>query len=692
MKVDGTEESSVKRERIFASGLSQEEYDEDELDAVEDELGLDLHGADRLLKGTKSLLLKKLNACPEGDFHVSDGSLYSDTRWRLTEDNVVKFDSQVAGVNDLKRSIMFHVLPEFNPWGGARSDNTTHTTGYNFGLLEKYVFSENKLNATETQIAAIDATRLNLALDRAKESGFLTTYRHVYFFVNLWLQLSAQRFIPESQRLKVAANRVITKERQMDIVEHHRRLGGIYKPLDEHQLTTLINYAIFWTERAMPALLEVRDILISQGVDKGYRRILTQKASHAAFLEERLTVVVDGVEVMKPSVNYNERVPKGYDRLYRFWDISWIRPYARALDSVRNAIFVWIAIVTGARKRELAVLTDEDILIDEASGEYSVRITRFKTTADPNFAGVQDIIPLPAFVGEIIRDYVALRDVRNFSKVKSLFGSHNHSRLGKSKSTYNAYIALEGIILSIQDALGLEGVHCHRFRKTIAEILINRDERNIDIIRLLFGHTSYTMTLKYIARNPYLVRGVVQAIEENYTNDLGAIISGLKSGVYAGQRADELAQKLSNREAIFAGKAIRAEIHDYISHLVRSGEPIYIHRTSLGTGTYCLTNDSYANGVKPPCIASRPLAEGSIPNPKNCQVECKNLILLDAAQTALNQNIRFYSNLVASDSLNERMLTAISAKILVAEQRLSELRARAASTEGIVDLSKRALS
>jgi integrase len=689
VKINEMEEPRFEGAQHSALGFSQDEYDEDELDVVEEELGLELRSSDSVLKGTRSVLLAKLAARPTGAFHVSDDSLYSDATWKLTEDNVVKFDSQIIGVNNLKRSIMFHLLPEFNPWGRSRSHNTTHVAGYAFGLLEKYIFSSNKLNATAAQIAAIDATTLNEALDKAKESGFLTTYKHVYFFVNLWLQLSAQKLIPQSLRLNIAANRVITKERAGDILEHYRRTVGTYKPLSEHELMKLIDYALFWTEKALPALLKVRDILIVQKVNVS-DRIKTVQASRAAFFEENLTVIIDDVEVMKPNVNFRELEPTPRFNFSTFWTISWIRPYAKALDSVRNAIFVWIALITGARKRELGILTDEDILFDEASGEYSVRVTRFKTTNDPNFAGKQDVLPLPTFLGEIVRDYISARDIRSFAKVRTLFGSHNHSQLGKSKSSHNAYLTLEAIIQQLQDALGLKGVHCHRFRKTIAEILINRDERNIDIIRLLFGHTSYSMSLRYIARNPYIVRSVVRAIEKSFTDDFAEIVSGLSSGVYAGARADELAGRLASRETLFAGKVIRAEIHDYVSHLVRSGEPIYIHRTSLGAGTYCLTTDNYPGGPKPPCIASYSLAGGSLPNPRNCHVECGNLILLDSAKTALHQNITFYSKLVASGTLKERTLAAITKKLLISERRLNELEARSASVEEIAGLSRKA--
>lgn len=672
--------------------FSQSEYEEDEYDAVEDELDIAFQSSESVLSGARSVLLSKLKACPNGDFLVTDESYYSDNKWVLTEGNLIKFDSPLPGLNDLKRVIMFHLLPDYSPWGvGPRSHNTVHTVGYTFGAIEKYVFSDNRLNATAEHLRSIDATKLNEALEKSKNSGFVTTYPNVLFFIRTWLQLSAQRLIPDEFRLSVPLSLVITKERQADVAEHYRSTVGTYKPFGEKELAKLFEYALFWTEKALPALLKVRKVLIDEGVDKGHAKIKTQKSPRADFFTNALTVVIDGIEVMRPVVNYYERVPKGLTKLVTFWDITWIRPYAHALDCLRNAVFIWIAIITGARKRELALLTEDSIIFDEQSGEYSVRITRFKTTSDPNFNGKEDILPLPTFIGDFVRDYISLRDVRIFSKVKALFGNHNHARLGRTKSGHDAYTVIGRISAQLEQDLTMVGIHCHRFRKTIAEILINRDERNIDIIRLLFGHTSYAMTLRYIARNPYLVRGVVQAIENSFTNDFTAIISGLRSGVYAGARANELANKLASRETIFAGKMIRAEIHDYVSHLIRSGEPIYIHRTAVGAGTYCLATENLANQQKPPCIATRSLDEGCLPNPKNCHVECKNLIFLEPAKLALRQNVLFYSKVLASNSLNARSVSAITEKLLASERRYKELVARSASMKEIAEPVKRGL-
>ncbi len=670
---------------------SEEEYLLDATDAAEEEFGVVIANSGSLLKGAKSVLLQKLNACPAGDFHVTEGSLYRDSEWRLTAGTIVKFGNEIPGVNDLKRSILFHLLPEYHPWGTLRSNKTTHMLGYVFSQIERYVFADNKLNATQRELRALDATKLNEALDKAKASGFVSFYKNVYFFIRLWLQLSAQKLIPEQCRLNVAMHLVDTKERRSDVFHHLRSEVGSYKPLTEEELAKLMDYALFWTERGIPALKKVAQFLRAEGIDDGHNVIRISSQSRAQRYIEELTLPDDEKEIFEPKVIFREQVVKKQKQPIKIWDIYWVRPYADALDSIRKAVFIWIALITGARKRELSVLTLDDIIYNAETDEYTIRLTRFKTTNDPDFAGKEVILPLPKYIGEIVFEYAALKKIRNFSDVKSLFWSHHQTKPGKQQAT-GAYKSIDRMMAQIQGVLGLEEVHCHRFRKTIAEILINRDERNIDIIRLLFGHTSYAMTLKYIARNPYLVRSVVQAIEKNYTEDFSDIVSGVASGVYAGHKADELAVRLDGKELGFVGKTIKAQIYDYVSHRIQSGEPLFVHRTSLGVGAYCLSTQNYTSGPKPPCIDASSIGGSISPNPKNCHIECGNLVLFEKATAGLRQNVEFYTRLLRSNNLNEKAFDAVSKKLNISEHRLAELESRSASKQETISLIQRASS
>jgi integrase len=662
-------------------------YLEDDTEAAVEEVASLIADSGTSIRGAKSVLLEKLRACPQGDFHVTETSLYRDNEWRLTGGKVVKFDSELSEFNDLKRSLVFHLLPEYHPWGTIRSHSTTHCLGYQFTNIDKYLFAPNALNATERHLKVIDATKLNQALDKAKADGYVSVYSRVFFFIRLWLHLSAQKVLPERHRLIVPINSVDTRERRKDVAYYVRSEVGSYSPLSENELAQLIDHALYWTVKAIPALRQIQQFILGEGVDNGGNVMRISDPVRFQRYLDMLTLPEDLQPVFTPNISYREPHIKSEGRKRKIWDIYWIRPYAAALDSIRNGIFIWVGLITGARKRELSILTEDDILYDEATDEYSIQITRFKTTDDPDFSGKSEVLPLPHFVGTLIKQYCELREIRYFSRVKSLFGSHQHGRLGVSKSATDAYQSIDTLMMQLQTLTGLGQVHCHRLRKTIAEILINRDERNIELIRLLFGHASYAMTLMYIARNPYIVRGVVQAIERNFTEDFADIVEGVSTGVFAGERASKLAEKLDGMRFGFTGKTIKAQIHEYISHRLQSGEQLFIHRTSLGLGTYCLSTQSNTMGARSPCIVESSLGGGNLPNPKNCRIECGNLVLLKKATAGLRQNIVFYTRLLDSNGLKGRQLDSIGAKLMCSEQRLCELETRAASnpqTETIV--------
>ncbi|WP_164705854.1 tyrosine-type recombinase/integrase, partial [Pseudomonas viridiflava] len=145
----------------------------------------------------------------------------------------------------------------------------------------------------------------------------------------------------------------------------------------------------------------------------------------------------------------------------------------------------------------------------------------------------EDQLPIPRFVGDAIRQLETLREIGPFKKGGWIFQS-NEPRNSIKRATPGI---MDAVIASMRKILPIDRLHCHRFRKTIAEILINRDERNIDIIRALFGHRSYSMTLRYISRNPLMVRTVALAIEKNYTRDFHEIVAGIKSGGHSGEAA-----------------------------------------------------------------------------------------------------------------------------------------------------------
>lgn len=237
-----------------------------------------------------------------------------------------------------------------------------------------------------------------------------------------------------------------------------------------------------------------------------------------------------------------------------------------------------------------------------------------------------------------------------------------------------ASIKTEQITKRLQQQLGIDRVHTHRFRKTIAEILINRSERNVDIIRLLFGHASYAMTLRYIGRNPYIVQSVAKAIEENYIQEFTDIITSVKSSSSSGINAQRLVEKIAARPESFSGQSLKVTIFTYVTHLLSSGEPLFIHRTAVGT--YCVSTEMYSSPDLPPCLAHhRTTVKDALPEPLHCDTACPHALIVGKAAQALKDNTNFYQQMLdkASDTLSDTSKAMLRQKVLENTRHLEAL-------------------
>lgn len=567
------------------------------------------------------------------DFPVTGSVPYSAKLWPLPHGahaypNNIRFDRELSGSNDLKRALVYHTIPEFSPFSYIRSNSTAKQYGNDYAILEQYIFIDNGISARPEHIALVSVPMINQAFERAKAA----TTKHHYFILfkhlRFWARLSEQKLLPEELRLDVSSEHIDVPERRSDVVRS--RFNGALESwiaYSEEDMEILMDYSMFWLEDVMPKALLLKDYLVDTSFAFLSDLIVTRRQC-IPELEALCTIETDGKTVMSPRVRTHKK-----DGVQHY-SYSWVTDYGRVLDGIRNSIFILVALVTGARKGELAAMHFSHVS-QEANGDYWLAITRWKTAASPKH-GEEDRLPLPKFVGDMIRQYEQLRSIPPFVKEGWIFQPMRSTK----KVNRATPSAITSVIEQLKNALPIERLHCHRFRKTIAEILINRDERNIDIIRALFGHKSYAMTLRYIARNPLMVRSVAIAIEQNYTREFQDIVAGLRLG-YSGASAERIYKQIIKRPDEFAGQQLKVTLVTYISHLLKAGEPLFIRRTAVGT--YCLSGEHFTPSNLPPCLAGRKIeSELIMPDPSNCKIDCKKLVMLSSAKQALTDNIKFY--------------------------------------------------
>lgn len=592
-----------------------------------------------------SSLITKLNVCPDFNFSVSDYSYYRDDQWvfMMREGYTTKkvlFNSELEGSNHLKKLITYHLIPAFNPFGTIKSYVSTETYAHIHVLAEKYIFKANALTATPKDINFITARMLNNALDSARDTGAGRHYNFLFFYICFWLSLSEQGLIPREFCLDVKTRLIDTKERHKDIIYHIEAKHEGWKPYTDSELAELIEYALFWTDKAIPVILEARNHLQSKSLDKKKHREYIQPRDDLKF-ENLLGKTIDGIEIIGFGKRINTRYVNG--KVYSYPHYSWRYKFSLALDKVRNGLFILIALITGMRRKELGSLTFDDIF-QKNNGEWFINITRFKTSIDPNYFGETEIIPLPDFIGQHVATYKGLREFSNYMRDGLVFQPVSNPR---KLNVIERMI--DKLAMNLRDEVGIDTIHTHRFRKTIAAILIERSERNIDLVRMLFGHKSYKMTLRYIARNPYLVSSIVEVMEEHFTADFVDIVTAVRKGVYSGPAGERVAKLVNPRPELFIGKILKYTVFEYVSYLLEAGEPLFIQRTALGN--YCFTGEKYTINNPPPCLMGRDLSDTNLkPDISNCHLDCKNVVVTECAKDALQNNVTFYSQLLESSS------------------------------------------
>ncbi|MEJ8664998.1 tyrosine-type recombinase/integrase [Pseudomonas sp. LP23] len=648
--------SNIQKEDLDTlQEILERDFESDMQDAAEKEFERILLETGGTVKQSASTLLSKLEYYPQGDFPISNYSLFKDNVWTIFKSKDgsatnVSFEGLPNDIASIKKSLIYHLIPDYAPFASIRAYSTTKSHSSNFRVLNQYVFLDNQIIGDARSLKFITPAMLNKALDTAKQSPAFTHYSNLFHLIRFWLSLSAQQLIPVEHRLLISANSVDTPERRQDVVNHFTGSLSTWVPFSEPELKKLAEYAFFWTEKAAPLILKARDFIITNGLDKIRKKHL-QTYTERPDLEKELNIEIDGTAIITLSKNFQTSAG--------FWNYSWFRSFARSIDSVRNAIYILVALVTGLRSSEISILKFDDI-IKTKSGRFKLRVTRFKTSRDPNYKGDVSFIPLPRFIGIKIQEYQELRSVYGLEREGYLF----QSNISSKKVTRQDSVRVEPITEDLEEILEIDRIHTHRFRKTIAEILINRNERNIDIIRLLFGHHSYAMTLRYIGRNPYIVQSVAHAIEQNYIQDFTDIITALKTSNSSGESARRLAQKISENPDAFSGKQLRVTIFTYVSHLLSSGEPLFIYRTAVGS--YCVSTELYSSPDLPPCLARRTeTVSKSLPDPLYCDTACPHAVIVGKATRALEDNISFYQHMLdnASDTLPKQSIELLRKKV-----------------------------
>lgn len=332
--------------------------------------------------------------------------------------------------------------------------------------------------------------------------------------------------------------------------------------------------------------------------------------------------------------------------------INQIRP--QTIHLKRACIFI-IGLFTGLRRREIAELPAKPAY--RKNDSLYIDIRRFKTSSDPAGDGELDSIPVPAIVAEAIdvllkllspsrtayeSDYLLVTDIATSKK----FEKTKRATVGKDIKDFIIYVT------------GSKG-HAHQLRKAIAWLLISRSEKNVDLIRQLFGHRSYGMALRYILRNELLVKNVIELVEHNYTEDLQLIFSKIAGG----EEVVSFANKASDRSGqnLYRGQILASDIETFVRESLLSGVPLYV--SHLPIGGFCVSAKDLRK-KPPPCFK---VAGQAQPDPEFCDYKiCEHFLSTVESTANVEKQISYYQHKLnyLENSRNSKLVDFYAKEIL----------------------------
>ena len=604
------------------------------------------------------MIVKNLKEVAVLDEHeIAPGVPFAKNIWRIELGHAEHVSFNFSSVLDSKnsRSCDYPDLIEFIkiltnysfPESPTNQIRSWHSTVNMAAAIRRFAqdFLFENFFVTKSTISLIDPIQIRKFLDRSAQL-YEHSPKHEWIIANvprllhLWVFASELDSMPEWCRANFVLSDVISKDveaAQKAIWERYEEGDRGWQPLTAHQIKMSYDAAHDYIYEFSDAIFEVSQLIITRPRFEGEVNNLMPVRSDGKTKE-----LFEQLKVFKAPFFPNtknrifEFVPntksvksKGYTSGYQdrtTIDISDVRPHV--INLKRACIFV-IGLLTGMRRAEIAYLKIGALSVRD--GADYLRITRFKTSSDPK-TGTADNIPVPPIVvkavqvleklfahqrKEVESDFLLLSDVitrKKFEKIKI-------STIGKDVHAF------------ILESSGEPG-HTHQLRKSIAWLLISKGEENLDLIRQLFGHKSYGMTLRYVMRNDLLSGSVIELLEENYTQDLQEALSKIVAGEALGELADALRKRSTQ---LYPGQILVSEIEAFVHANLEAGVPLFISRIPIGG--FCISQSDLSE-KKPPCIAD---TDDGKPNPEFCDyINCPHVLHTSESRENVGRQIAYY--------------------------------------------------
>lgn len=339
---------------------------------------------------------------------------------------------------------------------------------------------------------------------------------------------------------------------------------------------------------------------------------------------------------------------------------------SRYVHALRDACCTLVFATTGMRRSEMGALKVGCATTDQAGHWLTFMV--YKTSSASQ--GEVKKIPIPEVT------FRAIRLLEELGAESRRFGEHDYLITGLTRAQFGRRSNIgftERAVARVAEASGVdEGIHPHRFRKSLAMYLVHQDPKNIELIRHLFSHKSLRMTLKYILALPSVNDELKRALISQNAEILEEILRAASSNKIGGRGGKRIQTQLED------SRVFSARLHDdgketiqqYVESLLEQGIKL-LHRTNLAI---CIRTPSTNDA--PPCVGRKQGAASKLhPNLFACDpFGCDFAVFTEESSQALESEIAFHDGLIAHPYCGSEQRNYSERRVRDAKLQLAEVK------------------
>ncbi len=606
-------------------------------------------------------LINLSNVDINNDFELTAGIWFSENTWKIqyrqSEHITINFDYELGEhghkLTDYPDLLFFHKALTYYAMPKLVKMTTTsfNSTVAMSGNIKKTIlcFFHEQQFVNKTLIGSLipsqfldfidDSITLTKTLgDKADLNRLYSTLR----FIRHWHEISSKMLLPKWCSLKYNLEEICPQKQVNVIYGLMEDQKSTWQPLEPNVIKDCYDEAKKYLNDYSDSIIKAHNLIRNRptnGINGKEKLASIRKDGKTKHLFSELkkfnipTIDTSGTQLFELPIITKKVKSLGYKSGYQ--DRTWIiiekiRPHV--INLKRACIYV-LGLFTGMRRREIAELRAKKAYIK--NGKYYLDILRFKTSDEPNELGKPDSIPVTPLVVKAV-DVLFDLFKYNRSALESDFLLVTDIITKKNFEKIKVQTVSKDIRAFVSD-FGGTTAHAHQLRKTIAWLLISRSEENVELIRQLFGHKSYKMTVQYILRNELMVDSIIELIEHNYTEDLHEALIEMTEGKTAGSLSNSI--KKRNKSKNFKGQILVTDIETFIHEAIQAGMNIFVSRIPIGG--FCISMDDYTK-KRPPCMQR---SGADSPQPQFCDYKsCPYVLHNETSIKNIKKQVSYYQS------------------------------------------------